>query len=178
MSTAFPIVSTPRLILRPVADEDAGPTSRLVTPDIAEQLSTWPSPMSEEQALDRIRQSQERLSQGKSVNFAILLKSDEALLGWIGLWLVSDQAARIGYWIGGPYRRQGLTSEALIHAIPAARELLGFSSLEALVLPTNFASRSMLGKLGFIEAGRADEFIVSQGRSRSCVRHLLATGAG
>lgn len=176
MGTALPVVGTPRLLLRPVAEEDAAQTAKLVSPDVASQLSTWRSPMTEEEALDRIRTSQKLLSQRSAVNFAIVRKADGALLGWIGLWLVSDRLARIGYWIGTSYRRHGLTTEALSNVIPAAREFLGFSTIEALVLPNNQASRSLLGKLGFVEAGLADEFIASQGRSRSCVRHLLDFG--
>ena len=176
MSNEFPAVNSPRLLLRPVEDEDAAPTAKLVSPDVASQLSTWQSPMTEEEALDRIRTSQKLLSQRKAVNFAIVRKADGTLLGWIGLWLVSDRLARIGYWIGTSYRRHGLTTEALSNVIPAAREFLGFSTIEALVLPNNQASRSLLGKLGFVEAGVEDEFIASQGRSRSCVRHLLDLG--
>jgi len=176
MSYAFPVVNSPRLLLRPVEDEDAAPTAKLVSPDVASQLSTWRSPMTEEEALDRIRTSQRLLSQRKAVNFAIVRKADGTLLGWIGLWLVSDRLARIGYWIGTSFRRDGLTTEALSNVIPAAREFLGFSTIEALVLPDNQASRSLLGKLGFVEAGLADEFIASQGGSRSCVRHLLDFG--
>src|SRR5512132_2451886 len=99
MSNEFPAVNSPRLLLRPVEDEDAAPTAKLVSPDVASQLSTWRSPMTEEEALDRIRTSQKLLSQRKAVNFAIVQKADGTLLGWIGLWLVSDRLARIGYWI-------------------------------------------------------------------------------
>ena len=67
-------------------------------------------------------------------------------------------------------------SEALSNAIPQARDFLGFATLEALVLPNNQASRSLLGKLGFVEAGATDEFIASQAQSRSCVRHVFDFG--
>ena len=168
-----PFVSTPRLLLRPVEEQDADATSELITPDIARQLSTWPSPMGHAEALDRIRRSQDLLAKREAVDFAILKKPDLALLGWAGLWLVSRDVARIGYWIATSCRGQGVTSEALAHAIPAACGLLGFSIIEALVLPDNGASTGLLAKLGFVEGGEMDEFIVSQGISRSCTRYLL-----
>lgn len=169
-------LETSRLILRPVDRGDARATAELVTPDIAENLLTWPSPMSEEQALAKIDAAQIGLERRSDVNFAILRKADLRLLGWMGLARVEQGQARLGYWLGAPYRGAGFTKEAAPAAIAAATDLLGLRSVIAFVRKSNGASIAILNTLGFALAGEENLFFQFKGAHESCLRYELKVG--
>src|SRR5262245_19729198 len=94
MTAQLPRVQTPRLTLRPVEHNDAAPTALLVTPDVAANLSTWPSPMSVEQTLAKIREAEHQAAGRTALDCAIIERSTGALLGWIGLGLTEGRDAR------------------------------------------------------------------------------------
>jgi ribosomal-protein-alanine N-acetyltransferase len=170
------LLTTQRLKLRPVVESDAEATAVLVTPDVADQLLTWPSPMSQEEALVRIKESQEAFEKHEAVDFAILRASDERLLGWIGLARGRDQQARLGYWLGAEFRGAGLMTEAARTVIGPAASFLGVTGLFAFVRKSNGPSIGVLNALGFGLNGEEDQFFKFKGTSESCLRYELDLG--
>jgi [ribosomal protein S5]-alanine N-acetyltransferase len=162
------MLTTPHLCVRPVAEEDAEPTAALVTPDVADNLLTWPSPMSAGQALARIRECATLQEERRAVNFAILLRDRGQLIGWVGLKLGDDGPPRLGYWIGTAFRNAGLMKEAARCAVPAGAAFLGASSVDALVLPENAASIAVLKHAGFtLLPGTGLDFEMARGLRHS-----------
>ena len=142
-------VRTVRLLLRPVEDTDAAATAALVTPDVAANLSTWPSPMSVAQAAAKIGRSKAMLAKREAVDLAIVDSTNDALLGWIGLACIAPATARLGYWLGGCARGRGLMNEAVTVAVPAAAAFLGAGRIVAMVLKDNAPSIAVLRATGF-----------------------------
>ena len=167
-----PTLDTPRLQLRSVEPADAAPTAALVTPDVTANLSTWPSPMTQQQALARILESKRLESSREAINFAILERGQGTLIGWIGLIRTGERSGRLGYWVGSAWRGRGLMKEAAAAALPAAATFLGVTEVVALALPGNLPSVAVLDALGFRAAGEEEYFFETVGKSRRCLKYL------
>jgi RimJ/RimL family protein N-acetyltransferase len=166
-------LTTPRLHLRPVEYADARRTAELVTPDVAANLSTWASPMSEEQAVERIRRSQDMLAKGEAVDFAITNGESSELLGWIGLATTAPGTARLGYWLGRSYRGRGVMTEAVMAFVPAAGIWLDASLIKAQTLSGNDASSALLLRAGFRREGEDAVLIERTGETVICSSFAL-----
>ncbi|KKB07644.1 GNAT family N-acetyltransferase [Devosia chinhatensis] len=81
---------------------------------------------------------------------------DGALIGVVGLHLLGDEPAELGYWLGEPYWGHGYATEAAQALIAAARSA-GATALGSRARTTNMASRNVLRKLGFVETGKIIE---------------------
>jgi len=162
---------TRRLMLRLVTEQDVEPTAPLVTEDVAANLSTWPSPMSEQQVLERVRRSQDLVAARQAIDFAIVDRLSERLLGWIGMGMIEGGAARLGYWLGAPFRNRGIMKEAGAAVVPAAAWFLRVTRVKALVLKGNAASIAVLENLSFVADGEEIVLIETTGERASCLRY-------
>jgi RimJ/RimL family protein N-acetyltransferase len=129
---------------------DAARTAALMTRDIADQLSTWPCPMSVAEAEAKIAESRMGLARRDAVSFAIIERSNGQLIGWIGFWVTDsvEARARIGFWIGTHYRGRGLMREAAAAGLPLGTAFLGARILEGAARLDNPASIGILTRLG------------------------------
>ena len=80
------------------------------------------------------------------------------------------QTCSLGYWVGEPFQRQGLTAAAVRALIPFVFERLRLHRLEAACLPGNEASRALLVSCGFTQEGYARNYLRIDGAWRD---HLL-----
>lgn len=99
--------------------------------------------------------------------FFILNRNNDALLGGITVSNVRRgvaQSANIGYWIGKPYARQGLMSEAVQLTLNFCFESLNLHRVEAACLTINTPSRALLLKSGFKQEGIARQFLRINGQ--------------
>ena len=167
---------TPRLRLRPVEMADANATAALVTRDVAANLSTWKSPMSAADAAARIARAQAKLQAGDAIDFAIVSRADDLLLGWIGLALTEGNNARLGYGLGAPFRGRGLMKEAVGAAVPAGAALLDTKRVHALVLKGNAPSIAVLRATGFQLVGEERVRLEVARTSRLCLRFEWTDG--
>jgi len=126
---------------------------------VAAELISWTSPMSEEEAQERIKRAQETQAQHGTINFAILNRPGDALMGWIGFWQEEDGRVFTGYWLGPPFQRQGLLIEAARLALPIALRFFAVEQIWARVRPTHLPSIKVLDRLGFVRAGEADGLV-------------------
>ena len=172
MRDDLPELLTARLRLRSVEPRDAASTAALVTPDVTANLSTWPSPMTEDQALERILEAKRLERSREAINFAILDRARGTLFGWIGLIRTGERSGRLGYWLGSPWRGRGLMKEAATAALPAAAGFLGVSEVVALTLPDNRPSVAVLRALGFRSAGEDEFYFEIAAKSRMCLKFL------
>jgi ribosomal-protein-alanine N-acetyltransferase len=74
------------------------------------------------------------------------------------------QTCSMGYWIGEPWARQGLMTEAVGLALRFAFEQASLHRVEAACLPTNLPSRKLLARLGFTQEGVARKLLRIAGR--------------
>lgn len=128
----------------------------------------WPPDATSRSAFRRrIARQEEDWRAEYACPFFILSRDSDTLLGGITVSNVRRgvaQNASIGYWIGEPYARQGLMSEAVQLTLNFCFESLGLHRVEAACLATNDPSRALLLKSGFKQEGVARQFLRINGQ--------------
>lgn len=149
-SGAFPILHTPRLILRTVGPVDAGATSELMTPEVSRRLYSWTQPFTQARAAERIARAMQAMREGLEAHYGIERRSDGKLLGWISLHRETPESAEVGLgiWLGEAFQGHGYGREAVDALIPIGFGLLGFDHLVASVQVDNLASIHLLEAAG------------------------------
>src|SRR4030067_3394920 len=106
---AQPQLKTSRLILRSFDLADAKKVQILAGDRaIASTTLNIPHPYEDGMAEEWIRTHPEKFQRGEFVNFAIVLRSRNELIGAIGLTLPQEHFhAEMGYWVGRPYWNPG-----------------------------------------------------------------------
>ncbi len=156
-------IETERLLLRPVAPDDAPAMVRLLGGDEAGVRMTehLPWPMTETAAREWLAL---RLRPGEHA-FAVHPKDHAAIVGMVGFRREGDLAG-FGYWVGAAFRGRGYASEALCAALGHARSL-GARRAVAETFLDNAASQRVLEKAGFAPGGTRDrEMPTRQGPQR------------
>ena len=119
-----------------------------------------PHPYEEGMAEQWIATHRERYEKGEQVNFAIILRADQALIGAIGLQLARQHAsAELGYWIGKPFWNRGYCTEAAQAVVRYGFDVLGLNRLHAAYFKRNPASGRVMQKLGMRSEGCLREHV-------------------
>ncbi|MGI4860969.1 MAG: GNAT family N-acetyltransferase [Janthinobacterium lividum] len=148
-------LTTPRLILRPLRDEDASALFAVWSDAEAMRYFSFPVMQRLEQATDRIASKSKRSDDGENLICALVLRATGEVIGDCTLCRpdVSNRRAEIGFCLqrlhwGRGYMREA-TSALLDHAFGA----LHLHRIEADIDPRNDASARLLERLGFIREG-------------------------
>ena len=89
------------------------------------------------------------MREGELVNFAIVRRADNALLGAIGLRINQQHThAELGYWIGQPYWNAGYCTEAAHAVVAYGFEGLKLHRIHASHMTRNPASGRVMQKIG------------------------------
>jgi RimJ/RimL family protein N-acetyltransferase len=152
-------LTTPRLLLRPLADADAPAVFAIFShPEV---MRYWSSPPFTDmaQAEQVVRNCQEGHATGEYRQFGIVRQSDAALLGTCTLFAfhAASRRAELGYALGRPYWGAGYMHEALTALVDYAFGPLNLHRLEADIDPRNSASARTLERLGFRYEGLGRE---------------------
>lgn len=145
-----PRLETPRLVLPPLELADAAQTQLLFPHwDIVRFLAShipWPYP--DDGALTHYRdRALPAMERGDEWHWSLRLKSDPAhLIG--GISLLKGENNNRGFWIGLPWQRQGLMTEAVAVVTACWFDQLGFPVLRAPKAVANTASRRISQKSG------------------------------
>ena len=152
------VIETERLILRSYKLEDADSlVIGLNNPNITRWMSYVPSPYTKKDALDFINMS----LNNKLYNFAIVLKSNNELIGGLQIRNIDDRnkTASGGIWINEKYQGKGYGKEAFGARIKFAFEVLGLRRLENGFFEGNERSWKMQEGFGYkIEGKRRKKY--------------------
>src|SRR5947209_1774479 len=107
-----PVLTTPRLILRPFRISDAPDVQRLAgASEVADTTLNVPHPYVDGVAEEWISGHPARWEQGLQVAYAVT--QDGSLSGCVSLVITSrHRRAELGYWMGVPFWNHGYTTEA------------------------------------------------------------------
>lgn len=164
------LLETNRLILRTPLEKDAEEFQKYEErnmPRLAPWRGTAPGP--EDDHRTQILKWRQELQENKSVRFLLFLK-DRAEYEIIGLCHFSHifrgpfQACYLGYQIDGRYEGKGLMSEGLRRAIAYMSEEKNIHRIMANYMPENKRSAALLDRLGFTIEGRAQNYLLINGR--------------
>jgi ribosomal-protein-alanine N-acetyltransferase len=166
----FDAVDTARLHLRAVDEGDASRFCELMTPAVVRWLASWPSPVTEAFALERIRRAHEAMRKGHAVCLGIERREDRAFMGSVMIFRSDTDPGLggLGYWLGEPYQRQGFMTEASAAAVSLAFDRLNLSRIEAGAQPENQGSFAIMRALGMQPAGSRLMWASGRGREERC----------
>lgn len=104
-----PSLTTRRLHLRLFTLADAPAVQKLCAErEIAFNTVQIPHPYEDGMAKDWITRHLQEFEEGRILNFAITLRTDQSLIGAVGLIFRQEHArAELGYWIGKPWWGEG-----------------------------------------------------------------------
>ena len=163
----FAPLTTERLVLRPLAADDAEALHRLVNDwEITRNLTLVPFPYPRELADDWIRSTQESLTEGRAYHLAITGHEgeQEMLVGVVGLRIdAAARVGRLGYWVGRRFWGHGVATEAASRLARWALANLDLDRLEAGVITDNPASAAVLRRVGFRQVGEATDKFLARG---------------
>jgi len=150
----FPILHTPRLILREISPDDAAAVFAMRSdPEVMRYIGKLPQKDLRE-AEEMIQDYLQTYSKDEAINWAICYaEKPELMLGTMGFWRFDkvNHRAEIGYTLAAAHWRKGIMSEAMQVAIEYCFKNLGFHSIEANTDPENDASGLILEKHGFLQ---------------------------
>lgn len=143
-------METERLLLRSFELEDAPAIQKLAGSEEIAQNTFVPHPYEDGMAEQFIQESKKNTERGEWANFAIVLKSENTLIGSIGYKDIDEghNRAEFGYWIGKPYWGNGYATEAVKKLIHYGFNNLGLHRIYATPFGSNIASQRVLEKAG------------------------------
>lgn len=150
-----PTLTTERLILRPFRLSDASAVQKLAGDRaIADTTLNVPHPYEDGVAEGWIQTHASKFASGELATFAITLRSDESLVGTVGITISKPfRRGELGYWIGTPYWSRGYCTEAAECLVGFAFGHLELHKIVAHHLTRNPASGRVMEKIGMTKEG-------------------------
>jgi RimJ/RimL family protein N-acetyltransferase len=168
-------LETPRLWLRWPRAADAAEIARLVgDPEVACATARIPHPYPREAADAFVIAARRDNAAGFSVIYVLTVKSRPSLpIGAIGLMPARQSGLSLGYWLGKPFWRHGLMTEAVRAMIDLAFTWTAAQEVAAAADIGNIASQRVLEKSGFRLIGEGFEDAPARSGPRLSKRFLL-----
>jgi ribosomal-protein-alanine N-acetyltransferase len=147
----FPELTSRRLRLRQVSDDDAPVIYRLHADERVQHFRGEPLFRSPDHAHRRIFQWKRIFANGDGIRWGIEMKATGKLIGTLGFKSILHQHRRadIGYELDPDWWNRGLMTEAVSEVIEFAFGEMDLRSIEANITPGHKASQRVLEKLGF-----------------------------
>lgn len=164
-----------RLTLRTPGEEDVDELAELADdPEIA-RFTFVPSPYDRGDAERFVERARDLIGVGDAYPLVVELRDGGDVAGIMALEPVDEEDLRadVGYWIGEPYRGQGLAGEALDRVLEFAFDGLGMERVQARVLPGNQRSVTLLENRGFRREGRLRRHVRHRGERKDEIRYGL-----
>jgi ribosomal-protein-alanine N-acetyltransferase len=155
----FPVLASPRLVLRRIDHTDAQQMFRLRCDPEAMRYIPRPRAKTIDDAKAHIDNIENKIVSNTGINWAITLKGNPEFIGIIGHFLIKFEHFRseIGYMLLPEFHGKGIMSEAIATVMAYGFEVLGLHSVEAIVDPDNAASAKVLEKNGFVKEAHLRE---------------------
>jgi [ribosomal protein S5]-alanine N-acetyltransferase len=148
-------LTTPRLTLRPLRDEDAEPLFAIWSDTEAMRYFSFPPMISLDQAKDRIARKRPAAAEGHDLICVITLQATGEVIGDCALFHADEQCRRaeIGFSLQRAHWKNGYMGEAVSALIGHAFGTVRLRRLEADIDPRNIASGQLLERMGFTREG-------------------------
>lgn len=166
LKTPFPVIRTPRLVLRELSREEAPSLHAIWSdPDVLEFLVMEPFETVERTAamIDLLK----CLPAGhEGIRWTITASSDGSVMGTCGFhnWKREHARAEMGYELGKDFWRQGYMTEALSAILEHGFRKMELNRVEAFVTNGNERSLGLLNKLGFNAEGCLHQYEWARGK--------------
>lgn len=171
----FPSLSTKRLDLRRISDEDEEEIFFLRSDKEMLQFLDRDPAKSIEEARQWMRMINDGIDNDQYITWAMALKNDPKLVGTIAFWNVQREhyRAEIGYALHSKFQGKGLMQEAMTTVLDYGFNTMNLHSVEANVNPHNRRSIQLLEKNGFVREAYHRENYYHNGRFLDSVIYSL-----
>jgi [ribosomal protein S5]-alanine N-acetyltransferase len=171
----FQNLESERLLLRQITVADVNEIFAMRSN--AEVMKYIPRPLcvTLDDAIELIKMMQNKLEANEGCNWAITLKGNDKLIGFIGHYRMRWEHFRseIGYTLLPEYKGKGITTEAIKLMVNFGFEKMNMHSLEGIIDPANIASARVLEKNGFVKEAHLIENEFFEGRFLDTVIYSL-----
>lgn len=170
------MLETERLCLKKTAIEEAEQIEVLASDyDVAKTTLTIPHPYPKGGAVDFIKDMQESEKEGKVINYTIVSKKTDELIGIINLNIKDPNHKRgeLGYWIGKPYWGMGYGTEATRAVIHYGFTQLNLNKIFAQAFEANPGSWRIMEKAGMTYEGTLKQHFFRFGEYINIVNYGL-----
>jgi [ribosomal protein S5]-alanine N-acetyltransferase len=174
----FPTLETDRLLLRQIIRTDAD--ALFIIRSDAEVMRYIPRPIATtvDDVFPFIEMLDDFLEKGERINWAIVLKETNQLVGMIGFvnMKLAHYRAEVGYALAAKFHRKGIMTEALKRIVQFGFETMKLHSIEAIVDADNKASNALLVDFGFVKEAHFREDFYHNTNFRNSIHYgLLAS---
>jgi ribosomal-protein-alanine N-acetyltransferase len=151
----FPVLETPRLILRELTEADADAVFAIRACEAVVRYNGGVPYTRVDQAAALIRSIGDAYRERRAVRWGITLRGGDAVIGLVGFnyWVQTDYRASVGYDLAHAYWGRGIMPEALRAVIAFGFTEMGLNRVEADAAVDNANSIRVLQKLGFLSEG-------------------------
>lgn len=172
----FPVLKTPRLLLREIMPEDAEAIFEIRRDYEVTRLNTGEPLQRVEQAAALIRSIRAGYAEQSELRWGITLKNrTDVVIGMCGYnyWVCRDFRACVGYDLARAYWGRGIMTEAMRAVIEFGFEEMELNRIEADASAENIASIRVLEKLGFQREGVEREQYYENGHFHDLILFAL-----
>ncbi len=168
---AYPLIETPRLVLRGFDLIDAREVQLLAgAREVADTTALIPHPYPDGAAEQWIATHAAEWAAHRTLALAVTLRESGQLVGSLGLTFAAEHArAELGYWIGVPFWRHGFATEAAGAVVDFGFRVLGLNRVQAHHFARNPASGRVLLKAGLKREGASPRYFFKHGRYEDIV---------
>ena len=155
------------VVLRAFGDDDVRAAFEACIDPLIAQHTMFPTPEHEGQTRAWIVSQPGQRERGESLDLAIARRSDDSLLGAVGVvnWAVEHRRAAAGYWLAPAARGQGFATRALeLLTAWAMGPPLGLRRIELMIDVTNEPSQRTAERAGYLREGVLRSYIEMKGR--------------
>lgn len=149
----FPVLETPRLILRKLEPSDAEAMFRIHSDPLVTKYFGRDPDTTMEPTLQRLQSVVDALRDHTGIRWGIVRRDDPTLMGSVGFWKWNKPHfyAEIGYELGSAHWNKGYMTEAIRAALRFGFDYMDLHRVEANIDPDNIGSRRTVQKVGFTQ---------------------------
>jgi ribosomal-protein-alanine N-acetyltransferase len=173
----FPVLITDRLVLRQMQMLDAPELFHLRSDKEVMKYIGKPQAASVAEVSTLIETINKGIAANEDIAWAITLKNDSRLIGYIGFWQTNKMHhfSEVGYMLHPDCQGKGLMQEALKVVLEYGFHTMRLHSVQANVDPLNTASIKLLERKGFVREAHFKENYYFNGNFIDSVIYSLLT---
>lgn len=167
----FPVLMTPRLILRRAAETDIADLFAMRSDPEVMRYIPRPRATSHDDVRELLTMINGFVEKNERINWAMELKDERKAVGLIGYVNISPEhhRAEVGYSLARAYHRRGLMREALRAVLDFGFGTMNLHSVAAIIDEENLASGALLDQSGFRREALYIEDFLYNGAFRNSV---------
>ena len=163
---SFPVLTTPRLRLREIQEEDKAGLFKLRSDSRVMEFLDTPLLATLEEAAEFVTKIKKAFTSNEGITWVISLHEKPELIGTIGFWRIIKEhhRAEIGYMLIPEWQGKGIMQEALQEVMEYGFKVLNLHSVEANINPANQASLRLMERNQFVREAYFRENFYYNGR--------------